>query len=94
VDLNQYLPVLVPAAIGLVAVSTIAMLALAWTKNAAIRSLIIRAWIAFAVLAALGVVIFWIATAMAPGSRHASIDHSLQDRQAGELRQRLKEGGH
>jgi len=94
VALDPYLPVIVPAAIGLVVVSAIAALALTWTRDPSSRRLIGRAWVAFAVLAGLGVAIFWIATAMAPGSRGLGVDRGLQNQEAKELHDRLEKGGH
>ena len=82
---NPYLPVLVPAAIGFVVVSAIAALALAWTKAPDVRELIRRGWIALMVLMALGVLVFWIATAMVEGPRRSTIDKGLQDQQTKEL---------
>jgi small neutral amino acid transporter SnatA (MarC family) len=93
-DLNSNLPVLVPAVIGLIAVSAAAALALAWVKQPQVRRWVWRSWLAAAILIAGGVVIFWISTAMIQGPRRSTIDHSLQERQRQELQQRLRNGGH
>jgi len=92
--MNAFLPVLVPAVIGLIVVSAAAALALAWTKDAAVQQLVRRAWVGIAVLIAVGVVVFWVASAMAPGAKSGSVDRNLQQEQQSELHQRLQQNGH
>jgi len=93
-ELNSNLPVLVPAVIALLVISLAAALALAWRRQPAFRRLVGGLWLAATVIIVGGAAIFWISTAMVEGPRRATIDHSLQDRQQDELRQRLQKGGH
>lgn len=88
------LPVLVPAVIGFVVVSVVAIAALAWNKEPDVQTLVRRAWLAIVGAIVLGVVVFWIATAMVEGPKRATVDRSLQQEQQGELGKRVKTGGH
>jgi len=93
-DYNYNLPVLVPAVISLIVISLAAALALASSRRPEFRRWVRRLWVAATAIIVVGAGVFWIATAMVQGPRRATLDHSLQDRQQEELRQRLQRGGH
>lgn len=91
-DMNAFLPTLVPAAIGLTVVAVAAVLALSWVKQPEAQILVRRAWLGLSVLIVLGVVVFAIASSV--GTHRPSVDRSLQQQQQDELHQRVQNGGH
>ena len=91
-DLNAFLPTLLPAAIGLIVVAVAAVLALSWVKQPEAQTLVRRAWLGLSLLIVLGVVVFAIASGV--GTHQPSVDRSLQQQQQDELHQRLQNGGH
>jgi hypothetical protein len=93
-DFNANLPVIVPGVVALIVVSAAAAFVLAWSREARIRLIVRRAWIACVALIVLGVVAFFVSTLMVEGPRHGVVDRTLQHKQHDELQQRLKDGGH
>jgi hypothetical protein len=91
-DLNAFLPTLVPAAMTFVVVSVAAMLALFWIKQPEAQTLVRRVWVGVSVLIVLGVAVFAIANGV--GAHEPSVDRSLQQQQQNELHNRLQTGGH
>ena len=89
---NSLLPVLVSAVVVIIVVSAAAGLGLWWQQRPRIRLVIRRTWIALTVFSVLGVVIFYVSTAMV--GKSATLDRSLQQKQQDELHQRLQTGGH
>lgn len=91
---NSNLPVLVPAVIAFIVISTGAALALAWNRRPQIQLLIRRAWFVAAIVIVGSVAIFWISTAMVEGPKRATVSRSLQQQQQDDLHKRLQTGGH
>jgi len=91
--LGSNLPVIVPGMIVLIVVSVAAALALAWTKDSAAQLLIRRVWIGVSALVVVGVVVFWVSSAMV-GTREPTVDRGAQQQQQNDLQDRLKNGGH
>ena len=93
-DFNANLPVLVPAVIGLIVVSVVAVLVLSWNRRSDIERIVRWAWLAAVVLIVMGVAVFWLSTAMVEGPKRSIVDRTMQKQQQQELTDRLKSGGH
>lgn len=91
---NSNLPVLVPGVIVILVASVVAVLALAWVKDAQARQMIRRAWIGVSVLVVLGLAVFWISSAMVRQGPGGTVDRSLEQQQQNDLQRRAQSGGH
>ena len=90
---NSIQPVFVTAVVVVLVASVAAALVMWGDARPRTRHMVRRAWLVVTVLSALGVMIFWISTAMI-GTGHSTLDRSLQQKQQDDLHQRLKTGGH
>ena len=93
-DLNRYLPALIPAVLALVVFGTVGLVALSWTNSVVTRMWIRRALFVLVLVAIGGPLVYWIATWGVEGTPRRTIDRSLQQQQQQELRQRTQHGGH
>ena len=93
-DLNRYLPALIPAVLALVVFGTAGLIALSWTNSVVMRLWIRRALFLLVLACFGGPFVYWIATWGVEGMPRRTIDRSLQQQQQEELRQRLQHGGH
>ena len=90
---NSVQPVFVTAVVVILIASVVAAIVLWWDPAPRTRQIVRRAWFVVTVLSALGVMIFWISTAMI-GTGYSTVDRSLQQKQQDDLHKRLKTGGH
>ena len=93
-DLNRYLPALVPAVLLLIVLAAIGFFALRWTDSARARLWIKRTLIVLATVAVGGPMLYWIATWAVEGTPRRTIDRSMQQQQMDELHKRVHQGGH
>jgi glucan phosphoethanolaminetransferase (alkaline phosphatase superfamily) len=93
-DVNRYLPVLLPALVTLVALGAAGLIALNWTRSAVAHLWIKRALVVLVLITIGGPIIFWFMTWAVEGPPRHTIDRSLQQRQQNELQRRIQQGGH
>ena len=93
-DLNRYLPSLIPAVLALVVFGTAGLIALNVTQSVTMRLWIRRALFVLVLVTIGGPLVYWIATWGVEGTPRRTIDRSLQQQQQQELHQRIQHGGH
>ncbi len=94
VDLNRFLPALIPAVIALFVLGTIGLLALNWTRSAQVKLWIKRALFVLVLVTIGGPLVYWFATWGVEGTSRHAIDRSLQQKEQDDLYKRVQEGGH
>lgn len=93
-DVNRFLPALLPSVAALVVLGAAGLIALNWTTSPEGRLWIRRALLVLVLVTVIGPFVFWFMTWGVESTPRHAIDRSLQQRQQDELQKRVREGGH